>query len=146
MGLPRRYDPFGIRRMHEEMDELFEELFEQSHGRSLIIGFRAPLCEIEEKADMITVTAEMPGLEKEDIRITVDKGNLSISAERKQAREEKKGETYYSERRYAGFKRTFRLPAEIDPGSVEAEYKEGILKIMMKKSERETEKKEVKIK
>lgn len=142
------YDPFWeMRRMQKEMDDLFASFFERTRsGRELMEwGFRTPLSDIEDRGDSIVVTTELPGMRKEDIKIAVDKDSISISAERKEAVEEKKKNYYHCERAYSGYRRSFALPQEIDPDSVDAEYKDGVLKVTMKKIAKASEKKEVKI-
>lgn len=148
MGLPKVYDPFeDMRRLQKEMDDMFASFFERSHGGREIMewGFRAPLSDIEDKGDSIVVRAELPGMKKEDVKIEVDKDSVSIRAERKAATEEKKKNYYYCERSYSGYRRSFALPVEIDPDSVDAEYKDGILSVSMKKVQKPSERKEVAI-
>jgi HSP20 family protein len=150
MGLPEVYDPFKeMRKLQKEMDEVFASFFERGRtGRELTAwGLRAPLSDIEDKGDSLLVTAELPDMDKEDIKITVDKDSLSISAERKGATEEKKKDYYYCERSYSGYRRVFHLPEEVDPEQVDAEYKKGVLRITLKKAKKgeKEEKKEVKI-
>jgi HSP20 family protein len=120
--------PVGeMRRLQKEMDELFGSFFEHGEGgRELMgLGFRAPLSDIEDRGDEIVVASELPGVRKEDLRITPDEDPVTISAERKEAADEKKKNYYYCERSYSGFRRSFALPAGIDPDSAEAEYKDG---------------------
>jgi HSP20 family protein len=150
MGLPARYDPFGdMRKLQKEMDDMFAAFFERGRqGRQLIEwGARAPLSDIEDTGDALLVSAELPGMDKEDIKIEVDKDSISISAERKDVKEEKEKDYFYCERSYSGFRRRFVLPVEIDPDKVDAEYKEGILKVTMRKAEAEQDKrKEISVK
>ena len=130
------------------MDDMFATIFERERsGRDLTVwGLRAPLSDIEDKGDAILVSVEMPGMKKEDIKIIVGKDSVSINAERKEATEEKKKNYYYRERTYSGYRRSFALPAEVNPEDVEAEYKEGILRVTLKKIKRNNEKKEIEIK
>lgn len=143
-----RYSPSEeMRRLQREMDEVFESFFQAGRsGRELMAwGPRAPLSDVEDLGDALLVSAELPGMDKDDIKIVVDKDSLTISAERKSAKEEK--EYYYCERTYSGFKRVFHLPEEVNPDEVDASYEEGILKVEMKKINKpQIEKKEVKVK
>lgn len=150
MGLPAMYDPFGdMRRLQKEMDDMFAAFFEGGRqGRQLMEwDARAPLSDIEDNGDALVVSAELPGLGKEDIRIEVDKDSISISAERKDVKEEKEKDYFYCERSYSGFRRRFVLPVEIDPDKVDARYESGVLKVTMEKAAPEQEKrKEITIK
>jgi len=148
MALVTVYDPFGeMKRMQNEMDSVFAGFFEsQRCGRDLMQwGTRAPLADIEDSGDSLVVAAELPGMGREDIKIAVDKDTITISAERKGALEDKKKSYYYLERTYSGYNRSFALPQEIDPDSVDAQYKDGILRIALKKAIRGAQKREVKI-
>ena len=81
----------------------------------------------------IKIRAEVPGLDKNDINITLTDGLLTIKGEKKRERKEKE-ETYYRvERTYGYFNRTIQLPAEVNPDKVNATYKRGILKIKLRK-------------
>ena len=148
MGLPAKYDPFDeMRRMQKEMDEMFASFFERGSNRSIMEwGPRVPLADVEDSGDSIKVTAELPGLDKEDININVSKDSVEVSAERKDTKEEKEKNYYHCERSYSSYKRVFRLPQDVDPESVEAEYRDGVLRIEMKKVSEKGEKKKVKIK
>ncbi|MBN1170090.1 Hsp20/alpha crystallin family protein [Candidatus Micrarchaeota archaeon] len=147
MGLPTKYDPFDeMRRMQKEMDEMFASFFERGGERSIIEwGPRIPLADVEDNGDSIKVTAELPGLDKDDIKISISKDSAEISAERKDIKEDKKRDYYHCERSYSSYKRVFRLPHDIDPDAVDAEYSNGILKIEMKKAYRNEEKKKIQI-
>jgi len=150
MALPMKYNPFEeMRRLQREMDDMFASLIERGREERKLMGWgpRAPLSDIEDTGDSFTVTAELPGLDKEDINIKVDKDSIEISAERKDVKEEKEKNFYYCERSYSGYRRRFGLPSEIDPNKVEAEYKDGILSVAMKKIGKEGKKvKKIKIK
>jgi HSP20 family protein len=157
MALPVRrgfwlFDPFEeMKRMKNEMDEMFEHLFEmterESRGHEVALRevWRRPLIDLEDKGDKLVLTAEFPGVDKEDIKIEVEPFSVTISAEKKKGVEEKKKDYYYCERSYTGYKRSIALPTEINPDDVEAEYKNGVLTITMKKVQ-PVKKKEVKVK
>jgi HSP20 family protein len=148
MGLPKAYDPLDdMRKLQKELDEMFDSFFERgSYGRGLSEwGLRAPLSDIEDRGDTVVVSAELPGMRKEDIRIAVDKDSITISAERRDAAEEKKKSYYYCERSYSGYRRSFALPAEVEPDSADAEYRDGLLRVAMRKAQKAQAKKEVRI-
>lgn len=95
---------------------------------------RPALLDVEEKGNEILVTAELPGMDKKGIKVDVAANSVSIRAERKEEKEKKTKNYYYKERSYGGFYRSMTLPAEVDPKSVKAVYKDGVLYLSMKKA------------
>jgi HSP20 family protein len=79
-----------------------------------------PVVDLEETDDNIIVTAELPGLDKDDFTVEISGERLSIRGEKKQETEEQGREYYYAERRYGAFARVVALPCEIDADKVEA--------------------------
>ncbi|MEM3499295.1 MAG: Hsp20/alpha crystallin family protein, partial [Candidatus Bilamarchaeaceae archaeon] len=137
----RLYDPFErIRKLQEEMDDLFENFMTVGRKEWSI---RSPLSDLVDKGNSFELRVELPGVEKEDIKITADKNSVSVSAERKIVDEEKKKNYYYCERSYTGYKRVFGLPEEIDPNKVDAEFKNGVLTISLPKVAASAPKKEI---
>ena len=104
-----------------------------------------PAIDVSETDTHINVRANIPGIDADDITIEVSDDTLSLSGEMNHSDEEK-GENYYRmERRMGSFSREMRLPHTIDPDSVEAKAKDGVLRISMKKQE-DTNKKKISIK
>lgn len=90
--------------------------------------------DVKEDDRSYTVRADIPGVRKEDIHVDVDGNQVSLSAEVKQEKEEKKGEkVIYSERRYGMVSRAFSLPSEVDAQGAKAEYKDGVLVLSLPK-------------
>jgi len=90
--------------------------------------------DVKEADKEFTVTAEIPGVKKEDIAVDVEGDTVSIRAEAKQEKQEKKDEkVVYSERTYGMVSRSFSLPVEVDDKAVKAEYKDGVLKLTLPK-------------
>ena len=92
-----------------------------------------PSLELHETDGQITVTAELPGMDEKDIDISVADQMLTISGEKKSEFEERKGESYRSERSYGRFSRSISLPFDIDANKVEAKYDKGVLKLTIPK-------------
>ena len=88
---------------------------------------------MKETDDAITVDAEMPGLKQEEIKVNVEEGILTISAERKQEKDEKAENVHRVERYYGQMERRLALPASVDAGKVEAVYKDGVLRVTLVK-------------
>ncbi len=96
----------------------------------------SPLVDITEDEKEYIVKAEIPEMKKEDIKINVHDDVLSISGERKYEKEEKGKKYHRVERAYGGFMRTFSLPEDTDGSKVNAEYKDGVLKVHLPKSDK----------
>lgn len=103
--------------------------------------------DVSEGDDGIEVTAEMPGMREEDVDIELANNILTVKGEKK-AEEEKKEKNYYlSERRYGAFQRSFRLPDGVDEEKISAQFRDGILKIMLpRKPEAQTQQRKIEIK
>ena len=98
-------------------------------------GRLTPTVDVYEKDDKYVINAEIPGLEKEDIKIDVKDGALSLSGEKKYE-EKKEDENYIRvERRYGKFERRFNLPENVDVEKVSANYKNGVLEVTLPKKE-----------
>jgi len=95
----------------------------------------------------MVVRADLPGIRKEDIRLHVGDGMLTLEGERKQEHEEKKGGIYRSERSYGRFCRTIPLPEGIDEQNVQASFKDGVLEVNLPLPQQRTQQgREVQIK
>lgn len=100
-----------------------------------------PAVDIVSKDDTVTLNIELPGVTKEDISVNIEDKVLTVKGERKMETKEKKDSYYRRERSYGSFKRSFSLSDEILTDEVSADYKDGVLKITLKK---DTAKEEVK--
>ncbi len=100
-----------------------------------------PVADIYDHDDKIVIKAELPGVDKKDIHVNLENGVLTLSGERSYENEVKEDNYYRKERSYGKFHRAFTLPAGLDPEKIEAEYKDGILKIEIPKPEEKKAKK-----
>lgn len=145
-----------MRRMQEKMDNLFENFLSEEpffntnllnapdKNKELITNnYKQPITDIYEDDKEITTEIELPGLNKEDIKINLEENKVEVKAETKaeNKKENKKKGLFRLERNYAGFYRSFNLPNKIDPDKAVAEYKNGVLKIKMPKLQIENQKK-----
>jgi HSP20 family protein len=96
----------------------------------------APLADIIEDDKEYIVKAELPEVKKEDVKVTLEKGVLTISGERKFEKEEKNKKYHRVERAYASFVRSFMLPEDADAENVKAEFKDGIPTVHVSKTEK----------
>jgi HSP20 family protein len=90
---------------------------------------------VAETDDAVEVSAELPGLDEDDVRVTLDNGILTVEGEKKTEREEKKRGVFFSERSYGRFQRSVALPAGIDESKVKASFKKGVLRVTIPKAE-----------
>jgi HSP20 family protein len=95
-----------------------------------------PLVDISEDANEYLVKAELPELKKEEVKVSVENGELTISGERKSEKEEKGKKFHRIERSYGSFLRSFTLPESVNAEKVSAEFKDGVLSVHLPKDER----------
>jgi HSP20 family protein len=122
-----------LERMRREMDRLAEE-FTGGSFREPIAGV-FPLLNVTEDKDKYFVRAELPGIKADDLDISVTGNTLSISGERKIPAESEKARYHRREREAGKFSRMVNLPAQIDTAQVEAHCADGILTVLLPKSE-----------
>jgi len=120
--------------MHGELDRLFDNWmrgfgFPTTLGRfdRLGTGLLKPSVDISENSKAYTIRAEIPGVEKEDIKIRLDGDTLVISGEKKQEKESEEGGYHCVERSYGSFRRTLCLPEDADADKLEAKFRNGVL-------------------
>jgi HSP20 family protein len=129
-----KWEPFSdLVSLRDDMDRFFETFFGQ-HPEDRE-GFWTPILDIEESNGNIVVKAEIPGMEKDEIKVSVRNNMLSISGERKQEIETKDKTFHRIECSYGKFSRTITLPSEIDADKIKAAYKDGVLNIVLPKPE-----------
>jgi HSP20 family protein len=136
-----------MRRMSEEMDQLFESLGGRRAtpaGRQrggMELGTAAPLLvphiDVQQRGNELVVKADLPGLRPEDINVSVDRGMLTISGERRREEREEREGFIRSEVSYGTFYRTIPLPDGADEGRVAATFRNGVLEVTIPVSERQ---------
>jgi HSP20 family protein len=135
--------------LHREIDRLFDDF---TRGEFGVMATSAqtnllPSIDVTETDKEIEITAELPGLERNDVDISVDDDVLTIRGEKKvEAKEEDKSKNYHvTERSYGVFFRAIQLPAGVDPASIQATMSNGVLKITIPKPAK-SEPKKIKVK
>jgi HSP20 family protein len=140
------FDPF--RNFGERMRRFFGEGFDP-FGRfgeeNWSLAAWAPACDIFETDNEIVVKAELPEVKKEDVKVSVENNILTIHGERKFSEETKRENYHRLERSYGEFTRSFTLPSFVDTGKINAEFKDGMLRVTMPKRE-EAKPKQVEVK
>lgn len=137
-------DLVPFRRRHEfpevlkEMENMFKDFWHDfglsEVGTDLDVKW-TPRLDVTESEGNIEVKAELPGLERKDIDISLERDLLVIKGEKKHEKEESEKHFYRKERRYGSFYRALRLPAEVESEKIDATYKDGVLKITLPKTE-----------
>jgi HSP20 family protein len=129
-----RYETSPITTLFDDLGDLFGKTFDLS-GRD-IAGTLYPTVDIAESENGFRISADLPGLSKQDIKVSVEDGVLSISGEKKQEVEKKEKDRYYHfERSYGRFCRSFTLPANVDSANIDARYNNGVLEVHLRKTE-----------
>jgi HSP20 family protein len=133
---PTGWSPFGrLTNLRDEIDRLFETpLTELARTSQLLSGWTMALDVFEDK-DNFFVKAELPGVKKEQLEISLHEGSLSISGERKSEGKYEDAEVHRAERFFGRFQRTVALPTPVDADKVKAQYQDGILTITLPKTE-----------
>lgn len=140
-----------IESMRRDMERIFNGFFDPFPARRQVRwpaiaerGVNVPGIEMYDRKGEIVARVELPGVDKKDIDLKIDKDTLTIKGESKKGEEVKEEDYYLSELTYGSFSRTIGLPAEVDSEKAKATFKDGILEIVMPKRE-EAKAKEIKI-
>ncbi len=136
------WDPFEeMRLFQKDMNKLFSDFSSISMPKKL--KMRQPLVDVIDNKNQIKVIAEMPGLNKNDIKVTVDRNMVEIKAEKKKHSKVDKKNLYKEERHYSGFYKALTLPHPINPNKVKTKFEKGILTLTMPKTKELPKKKRV---
>jgi len=137
-----RYEPtaFPFFREMEDLERLsrFFGTRVRANGdkESLTVTDWMPVVDIQETETEYLIKAELPEVKKEDVKVTLESGVLTIQGERKQEKEEKGKKFHRVERSYGAFLRTFTVPMDAEENKVVADFKEGILRVHLPKTEK----------
>ena len=129
-----KWDPW------REIDDMFDRYTRADGpprgGHEIVrTGDWAPRVDIAETDAEFVIKAEVPEVKKEDVKVTVDNGVLTVTGERKQEKEEKGKKFHRVERYYGSFSRSFTLPDNVDKTKVKATFKDGMLTLALPKTE-----------
>ena len=142
MNALSRWNPF---REMDDMQRRMSSLLELSPFRrnsltsdeeNISVPEWAPLVDIAEDSNGYLIKVELPEVRKDDVKVTVDGGTLTIAGERKGEKEEKGRKFHRIERYYGRFERSFSIPDDAETNNVKAEFKDGVLRVSLAKSEK----------
>src|SRR5687767_8352102 len=128
-----RFDPFN-----ELVDDLFKGFLVRpvAYEGARTDALPRVKVDVAEKNGAYTVTAELPGVKKEDIQVSIDGAEVTLAAEVKREKEVAKDErVLHAERLYGKVSRSFTLPQEVDEGKAEAKFKDGVLELTLPKKQ-----------
>jgi len=121
--------------LRDELDRLFESPWTELARTSQLLSGWTPALDVHEDKDNFVVQAELPGMKREEIDVSLHDGVLSISGERKTEKKYEEAEVYRTERFFGKFQRTVTLPTPVAADKVKAQYKDGVLTITLPKTE-----------
>ncbi|MDY6972091.1 MAG: Hsp20/alpha crystallin family protein [Thermodesulfobacteriota bacterium] len=133
-----RFSPLRqMETISDRFNRLFEAPFHPTPWFSEESGLRdwRPVVDVYNEGEKVIIKAELPGVDKKDIHVDVKDGTLTLSGERSCTNEAKEENFYRKERAYGKFKRSFALPEGLNPDKIDADYKDGVLKIEIPKPE-----------
>ena len=149
MAVDRRNPLKDLAQLQERMNRIFEDslsLLRTGEGKELFaLGSWVPPVDIYETEETIVLSAELPGMKKEDMSVEIKDNTLTIKGERKFERENEAKNYSRIERSYGTFQRVFTLPHLVQQDKVKARYENGILEIVLSKAE-EGKTKHIKVK
>lgn len=139
--------PTDVFNMQREINRMFDNFFRggTADDGSLGSSLWAPATDVAEHDDEYQVKVELPGVGKDDVKITMQDNILTIRGEKKQEKESKSSSYHRVERSYGSFQRSFTLPTRVKQDRIEAAYNEGILTITLPKAE-EAKPKQIEVK
>lgn len=135
MSLLTRWNPTGeLETMRKQVNSLFGHSLLAGNGEEFFTSTEwTPLVDVAEDDKEFTVKAELPGLKKEDVKVTVENGHLRITGERRMEKEEKGKRYHRIERAYGSFERSFLLPEDAQESKLTADFEGGLLKVHIPK-------------
>jgi HSP20 family protein len=129
-----KFDPFReLTNIQNRINQLFREAFPTFGDEALTPSAWTPAADIFESPQAIELTVELPGVNKDDVHVSVTNNQLTISGERKLPYADKRENYHRVERSYGSFTRSFTVPANVDVNNISANYKDGILCLILPK-------------
>jgi len=132
-----KWDPFvELEDVSKQLNRIFNKFPVRAEPQRELLAMAdwAPDVDISETDTAYLIKGEIPGVSKEDVKVNIENGMLTMSGERKHEKEEKGKKFHRIERSYGSFMRSFRLPDNVDESAIKAEFKDGMLNVTLPKS------------
>mgnify|MGYP003572331254 CR=1 FL=1 len=129
-----RWQPAELTDLRRDLDRVFDTFWTGDQAPQNVRPW-SPAIDISETPDAYLVAAELPGVEKQDVHVTVLENRLFIKGEKKQETREEKQNVHRVERAYGAFSRSFDLPRAVEAEKITAAYKDGVLRVSVPKAE-----------
>lgn len=126
----------SLRRLNTILDEAFNAWPFQTQENGSVTSSWLPPCDVFEDKNSVKIVAEIPGVDAEDVKISLENNLLTLRGEKQQQAESQAERVHRYERSYGVFERTFSLPTSVDPEKIDAQYAKGVLTITIPKAER----------
>lgn len=131
-----RWDPFReLSTLRDRMNRVFDESAYGGRGDSGSTAAWNPAVDIHETANEIVVQAEVPGVEKDQIELSLENNVLTFKGERRFEKDTQEDNFHRIERAYGGFSRSFSIPTTVDESRISADYKDGVLTVTLPKTQ-----------
>ena len=131
-----KYDPFrDLRSLQDEMNRLFSGTFSRTSQDEVLRGAWSPSVDIFENKNEIVLEAELPGMNPEDVNISIENNVLTLHGERRFEKKDESDNFHRVERSYGSFTRSFTLPPTVSSENANAEFQNGVLRLTLAKRE-----------
>ena len=131
-----KYDPFrDLRSLQDEMNRLFSGTFSRGSQDEVLRGAWSPSVDIFENKNEIVLEAELPGMTADDVNISIENNVLTLHGERKFEKKDESDNFHRVERSYGSFTRSFTLPPTVSSENAQAEFQNGVLRLILAKRE-----------
>jgi HSP20 family protein len=134
--MDRLFEDFGFLRPQRRRPSLISRMFGRQPEEPEVVTW-APRVEMVEREGQLVIHADLPGLTKDDIKVELTDDTITIQGERKEEKKEEKKGYYYNECRYGSFFRSIPLPEGVDTSKATAEFRNGVLEVVMPAPKRE---------
>ncbi|QLY26404.1 Hsp20/alpha crystallin family protein [Bdellovibrio sp. KM01] len=128
--------PFrGLSNMEDPFDRLMNELMNMKRNGGLGSFEFSPSCDLAEEENQYIATFDLPGVNKDQVKVEVDNNQITVSAERKEEKKKDTKRTHLSEIHYGSYQRSFTIPGTIDEKKIDAKFENGVLTLIVPKTE-----------
>lgn len=134
----KRNEPATVDMLRREMDHFFDDLAPFSWNREnggKALSTWSPSADITEDEKEFQILMDIPGMDKDDIKVNIQDGRVTVTGERKTEEKEEKADFIRQERYYGSFFRSFKLSEKVKEDDIKASFKEGVLKLLIPKAE-----------